>query len=119
MGRMRRPGRVLAALLLLALLGGPAGAGARSHAQLRIVHSAPLTVAGAGFASRERVRLSLRGGARSAVRTVTARADGTFTARFAGVALGHCGAASIVASGSRGSRASVTRHLGVASCNPN
>jgi hypothetical protein len=74
----------LAALAMGASASASAAARARGHPELRIVRTAPVTVAGTGFRNHERVRVSLRMTPRSASRTVTARVDGTFTARFAG-----------------------------------
>jgi hypothetical protein len=110
---MARPCVLLGAAVLCLVLAAPA-AGARP--QLAIVGASPLTVRGTGFVGRERVRVTVRTPTRMVVRSARANANGAFTVRFAGVRLGRCGAVGAI--GSHGDRASVTRHLGVASCNP-
>jgi hypothetical protein len=64
----------------------------------------PLTVNGAGFRSRERVRVTLRG-SRTATKTVVADRRGRFTARFT-VRVPPCGSVRVRAVGAAGSRAS-------------
>jgi hypothetical protein len=87
-------------------------------ARLSIVGAAPLTVRGTGFASTERVRVTLRTTTRTVVRSVRTGTGGTFTARFPGVWITRCGEAALTAVGARGDRARLVRHRGVASCNP-
>jgi hypothetical protein len=110
---MARPCALLAAAVCLGL-AVPAAAAARPR--LTLVRASPLTVHGAGFVARERVRVSVRTATRTVARSARADAHGAFTVRFAGVRLGACGA--VGATGAHGDRASVTRHRGVASCNP-
>jgi hypothetical protein len=110
---MGRPCALLAAALCL-LLAAPAVAGARPR--LVLVRGAPVTVRGTGFAARERVRVTVRTATRTIARSARTNGDGVFTVRFAGVGLGACGA--VAATGARGDRATLTRHLGMASCNP-
>jgi hypothetical protein len=64
----------------------------------------PLTVNGAGFRGRERVRVTLRG-SRTATKTVVADRRGRFTARFT-VRVPTCGSVLVRAVGAAGSRAS-------------
>src|SRR3954447_16975919 len=111
---MGRPCALLTAAALCLVLAAPPIAGARPR--LAIVRAAPLTVRGTGFAARERVRVTVRTTTRTVVRSARTNDDGVFTARFAGVGLGGCGA--VGATGSSGDRATLTRHRGVASCNP-
>jgi hypothetical protein len=113
MGPMARPCVLLAAAVVCLILAAPASA---ARPRLAIVRAFPVTVRGTGFVARERVRVSVRTATRTVVRSTRANADGGFTLRFAGVRLGGCGA--VGATGAHGDRASVTRHLGVASCNP-
>jgi hypothetical protein len=103
--------RALAAVALLVVSGWTAGGG-ESRPALRVVATAPVTVAGTGFAAGERVRLTLRAGrARPSTRTVDAGRDGRFRARFnALLAVEPCsGTLVVTAAGSRGSRASWKR----------
>jgi hypothetical protein len=99
------------AVTAVALAGG-------DGARLSIVRSAPLTVRGTGFASSERVRVTLRTTTRTVVRSARTGPGGTFTARFPGVRITRCGEAALSAVGARGDRARLVRHRGVASCNP-
>jgi hypothetical protein len=111
---MGRPCALLAAAALCLVLAATAAAAARPR--LSVVRAVPVTVHGTGFTARERVRVTVRTATRGAVRSTRADAHGAFTVRFAGVRLGRCGA--VAATGARGDRATLTRHLGVASCNP-
>jgi hypothetical protein len=103
---------LLAAAVACLILAAPATA---ARPRLAIVRAFPVTVRGTGFVARERVRVAVRTATRTVVRSARADAEGAFTVRFAGVHLGACGA--VGATGAHGDRASVTRHLGVASCN--
>ena len=119
MSAVRRSAALLAATLTLPGVLAMGTASARGPTpRLTIVHAAPLTVRGTGFAGPERVRVSVRAAAGTVVRSVRAGAGGAFTVRFAGVHLGSCGDAAIAAVGTRGDRARLVRHRGVASCNP-
>src|SRR5438045_2937740 len=111
---MGRPCALVAAAVLCLALAAPAVAAAPPR--LAIVRAAPLTVRGTGFAARERVRVTVRTTTRTVVRSARTNRDGVFTARFAGVGLGGCG--TVAATGSSGDRATLSRHRGVASCNP-
>jgi hypothetical protein len=111
----------VALVAVLALCGAVTAAAAFAGGdgpRLSIVGAAPLTVRGTGFASSERVRLTLRTTTRTVVRSVRTGTRGTFTARFPGVRITRCGGAALSAVGARGDRARLVRHRGVASCNP-
>jgi hypothetical protein len=97
------------ALLLLPLTAGAAGA--TLHPSLRAVHLTPPTFRGSGFHAHERVTVSLRIRHATAVH-VRADASGRFRVRLAAVP--KCGAWTVRAVGSRGSRA-VYRHRACAS----
>ena len=92
-------------LLLMAALAGVAAASAQARATpaLRLVARTPLTVAGAHFAPRAAVAVSVE-----SVR-VTTRADaaGRFRLVVRGVPLGGCSSPRVLAVDSRGSRASL------------
>src|SRR3954466_7156652 len=113
MGPMARPCVLLAAAVVCLILAAPATA---APPRLTIVRAFPLTLRGTGFVARERVRVTVRTATRTVVRSTRANADGGFTLPSAGVRLGGSGARG--ATGAHGDRASVTRRLGVASCNP-
>ena len=83
-----------------------ASADASSRASLRLVKKAPVTLAGANFKPRERVRVVAARDAERFVRTVTASAAGAFTVSYSGVTIDPCNA-TFRATGNRGSRAVV------------
>jgi hypothetical protein len=95
-------------LALLALASLPADAAtvdAARQASLRPEKLSPLTVIGAGFGKRERVRVTITPTSGAAVsKRLRAKRGGTFTARFPGVET--CGGFEARAVGRRGSRAS-------------
>jgi hypothetical protein len=111
---MGRPCALLIAAALCLALAAPAVAGSRPR--LAVVASSPVTVRGTGFIAHERVRVSVRTATRTVVQSARASAAGAFTVRFAAVRLGPC--ATIGATGSRGDRATLAQHRGVATCNP-
>src|SRR3954468_14112657 len=116
---MRRSAMLLAAMLALpAALATGAAATRGSEPKLTIVRAAPLTVRGTGFVGSERVRVTVRATTRTVIRAVRAGPAGACTVRFAGARIGRCGDAAITAVGTRGDRARLVRHRGVASCNP-
>jgi hypothetical protein len=85
---------------------------ARVGPVLKIRSLAPLTVVGSGFASRERVAITVRRAAkRIAYRRVFATRDGAFRTRFSPLLVTDTcrGSLIVVASGTSGSRASVSR----------
>jgi hypothetical protein len=70
----------------------PAGSAATSlRPQLRLVDSAPLTLTGLHFRSREFVRVTVTDGRRTLVRQARASTTGAFTVAFAGVRYDPCG----------------------------
>ncbi len=87
----------------------PAAAGATStRPAVRIVDLQPIVLRGSGFASQERVRLTVRVGERSSVaKRLRADARGRFIVTFREYRLGRCGnELAMAAVGSRGSRVS-------------
>ena len=89
---------------------------AQTAPTLKIRSLVPLTVVGSGFAAHERVALTLRrAGKRVTTKRVLSSLGGTFRARFSPlVATDSCrGSLVVVALGTAGSRASVSR-----SCRP-
>ena len=104
--------RVLTIALAAVALVPAATAGRQPDATLRVVDWTPLTVRGTGFASGERVVVTLRTGRPRAVSLTTrAGSSGRFRAAFGLlVAIEPCrGTIVVTATGSRGSRASVKR----------
>lgn len=102
-GAGRLTGMKIAAILaLLATFASSTAVAATTKARVSVVSTAPVSVAGSGFRSRERVTVTLMttGAYRKVVR---ATAKGAFTARFAGVSLRYCESYVIRAKGSRGS----------------
>lgn len=98
---------VVAALVSLL----PAAAGAESIAgkpALRLVSASPLTIRGLRFVAKERVRVMVLE-AGSATRRVSADVQGTFVASFQETSADRCSALSVLAVGSRGSRAALKR----------
>jgi hypothetical protein len=98
---------VVAAVALLALVGGAAASG--TAATVRPVDLSPLTVRGARFHPGEQVtvRVIVRGGAR-VTKAARAGAHGAFTVRFASLSLSACTSYWIRAAGARGSVAAYT-----------
>lgn len=89
-------------------LSAPASAAA-PHPVLSVKGRHAFTVTGRHFHARERVRVVLAPARRGHVRHVRASARGTFTVRFRDVPAGPCEGYAIVATGSRGSRATLMR----------
>lgn len=81
-------------------------ADASSRASLRLVKKAPVTLAGANFEARERVRVVAARDGERFVRTVVASATGAFTVSYSRVTIDPCNA-SFWATGNRGSRAAL------------
>jgi hypothetical protein len=103
--------RLLAACVAFAVLvPATAGASATKQPWLRVVRASPLVLRGGAFVPGERVRLTLGVGKVRFVRTTTADANGSFTARFGLAAVDPChGMIVVTATGSRGSRSSYRR----------
>lgn len=96
---------VLASFTSCATAAVPQEADSPIRARLALADLQPLVVTGAGFRSRERVRLLVSAG-RVAERIVRAGADGRFRTVF-GFSIGRCDAVVVQAIGDRGSRAHV------------
>ncbi len=84
-----------------ALLGSPAG-----RARLIPVSLAPLTVKGSGFKSGETVTVRSTDNTVKTLRTVKASAAGSFVVRL-GTSADRCNGGTILATGSKGSKASL------------
>jgi hypothetical protein len=91
--------------LALVPTGSSATSAAQSKATLRLVQSGTLVVRGAHFLAGERVRVTVVTERTLAKRT-TAAGNGSFAVRF-DVLLDRCNAATVTATGNRGSRARV------------
>ena len=108
--------KVLAALAAAALvLAATAVSAATRPPTLRIVHAAPLTVSGTGFAPREKVRIVL--GSRIVARVVATRA-GRFVASAPAVAYDRCLGTGLSAVGATGDRATVPGSKLLPACAP-
>jgi hypothetical protein len=107
---------VLAAALAIGVAGIGDAVGSASKASLRLIDRQPLSVQGRYFFARERVRVRVTGDA-SASRSLRANAAGSFSARFADIAVGRCDVVRIVAVGGRGSQATL-KMLPAPACNP-
>jgi hypothetical protein len=99
---------VAAAAVIATVVGPTSGSSSRRdkevrRAQLAVLGQSPLVVRGSHFKARERVRLAVKG--RAGRLTARAGAKGGFVAVFKNVY--GCDSVTVVASGSRGSRASV------------
>ena len=96
--------KIAAVLAVLVTLVSATVAAAKTRPRVAVISTAPVTVSGSGFRSRERVTVTLMttGTTRKLVR---ASARGAFTAKFAGVTIGYCEGYFIRAKGSRGSLA--------------
>jgi hypothetical protein len=95
--------RLLLPLALIAALVLPATSIARAP-HIAVADASPLTVKGAGFGSRERIRVSVSLPGSSAHWT-TASTTGAFTVRFSAVSVDSCTAFSVHAAGLRGDTA--------------
>jgi hypothetical protein len=95
---------VVATAVAVALVS-PASA-VRPAPVLRLVHGQPLVLAGAHFAARERVTITVHA-RQPYLRRVVTRADGSFTASFGTVARVRCGGLMADAVGASGDRASL------------
>ncbi|HVN61934.1 MAG TPA: hypothetical protein VMT59_11760 [Gaiellaceae bacterium] len=95
----------LAATAAAVALASPAAA-VRPAPVLRLAHGQPLVLAGAHFAGRERVTVTLHT-SRPYLRRVVSRPDGSFSVSFGAVAAVPCGALFADAAGAAGDRASL------------
>jgi hypothetical protein len=83
----------------------PAGA-ATQRAALRVTDERPVTVAGTGFAKRERVTVRFAPkGAAAVTKVVRASTLGRFTVVFSGTAVADCSGYVVSAAGGAGTRA--------------
>jgi hypothetical protein len=114
---MRRLALSSAAVLAALAVAVPSVAGGSPKARVRALTLDPLVVHGTHFKARERVRVSVVPGG---TRRVVSRANGSFTASFAGVPMDRCngGSLTILAKGSRGDRAEWALKLPQAACPP-
>jgi hypothetical protein len=92
----------LIATVLVAVVSAPGGL-ARTHATIDVTRIVPITVKGAGFKVRERVKVVVRIPAVHR-KTVTATRRGRFTAIFR-IATSKCMSIRALATGNKGSRA--------------
>ena len=99
--------RIALVVMLVAALGaGTAVAGTRAKAKVSMMSTAPVTVRGTSFHSRERVTVTVTASS-TRTKTVTANAHGVFTATFPHFAIGHCVGYEIRAKGNHGSLATL------------
>lgn len=108
------------ALLLLLALGGAVLAGAGSArteqtAKLRLVAMNPLTVAGTGFHSRERARVTATSAGATQTVRVTATRTGSFRVTLDQLIPGRCDLIRVVAVG-RGGTSAVLKRLPSPAC---
>jgi hypothetical protein len=98
--------RILVPLALLAALLVPVSSIGMTAPRLSVADASPLTVKGAGFAARERVRVSasLPGATAHWART---SATGSFTVQFTAMTVDSCTAYIVRASGLRGDSATL------------
>jgi hypothetical protein len=94
-----------------ALLASVAAHGGTARPTLRLVSDAPTTLRGAGFRSSERVTLVVVATTKLTRRLVAGRGGG-FVVRLPSVDANACQGFSVIATGSRGSRASYKRVRG-------
>ena len=91
--------------LLVLVLALPALGAQPRRASLQLVSTEPVVVLGRGFTAREPVLLTATAGSIRRIVPLIARRNGTFTARFKRLRLGRCAQVTILAVGTRGSRA--------------
>jgi hypothetical protein len=96
---------ITASLVLTA--AAVAAASSQSRPTLRITVGAPLTLRGAGFASKERVTVTVTANGTRAAKRLRATATGVFVARFDGISVYPCAIRSIVAVAASGRSAAV------------
>jgi len=102
---VRATGLAAIVIALLAIAPGLSSA-SRTKPHLKLLDRAPLTMKGASFHVRERVRVTVATTA-TTTRTVRASRGGTFTVRFDSVSVARCGDLAVQAVGARGDRASL------------
>jgi hypothetical protein len=98
--------KIAAIFAVLATVAASTAVAATTRARIAVTSTAPVTIDGSGFRSRERVTVTLM--AKDLRRkVVAASAKGAFTAKFAGATIGYCESYFIRAKGNRGSLAVV------------
>jgi len=107
---------VLIGVLVLAIAGAAVAADLRTKPALRVADRSPVTVAGTAFVSRERVLVTVSS-SHTWTRRATAGARGTFRVVFEGATVDRCEVVRVVATGARGSRATL-KLLPQPACNP-
>ena len=90
--------------LLMLVLALPAFGAQPRRASLELRSTDPVVVLGRGFAPREPVLLTATAGSTQRIVPLIARPNGTFKARFR-LRLGRCAPVTVLAVGTRGSRA--------------
>jgi hypothetical protein len=108
-------GLVLAGAVIVTGASATADRGKPSAPSLRLIRIHPVTVAGAHFRPRNRVRVSLVA-ARTVSRNVTATGRGAFTVTFSSVVIDRCSSFSVLASQRHG--ATVVLHGPKPECPP-
>jgi hypothetical protein len=98
--------RVALAMLATSVLLVPCAEAAGTRvARVALVSRTPLTLAGAGFRAKERVRVTVNAGMLVPARTVTTGAAGTFRLTWSAVSVGgSCRSIVISAVGSKGTK---------------
>ena len=96
--------KIAAVLVLLATIASSTAVAATTRARVAVTSTAPVTVDGTGFRSRERVTVTLIATDMHR-KVVIAGARGVFTAKFPGTTIGDCEGYFIRAKGNRGSLA--------------
>jgi hypothetical protein len=96
--------RYAAILAVMATIASATAGAATTRARVAVTSTAPVTIAGSGFQSRERVTVTLM--TKDLHRkVVSAGVKGGFTARFPGATVGYCESYFVRAKGNRGSLA--------------
>lgn len=96
---------LLLAVLTALVLASAAPAQTQRTPRVWLVTAAPVTVGGAQFLARERVKVTAQLGTTKLVKTVTATSTGRFSARWTARVSDACYSTFIRATGSRGSTA--------------
>jgi hypothetical protein len=95
-----------AAVVVAATVGVAAGDAGDRKASIAVAAQAPLSIRGAGFEGRERVRVTVRART-TATRVVRASTTGAWRASFAGIVADRCSTVRIAARGGSGSTATL------------
>jgi len=98
--------RMVPLAVLVVVLAPSAALGVTERTpSLKLLDRAPLTIAGAGFTSREVVQVTATTDDGTVTRSLRANASGAFTMRFLALSAGRCEALRVVARGPSGPRA--------------